>query len=393
MSFVYNQYQQPIGSGLPEWQGSQLPQRMTLAGQYCRLEPLNAERHGPQLWAAWQTAPDERAWTYLSIGPFENYAAFAGYLTQAEVSQDPFHFAIIDGASGQAVGTFSLMRIDPKSGVVEVGFVVFTPLLQRTVQATEAHFLLMKYAFDTLGYRRYEWKCDSLNAPSYQAAQRLGFRFEGLFRNAAVYKQRTRDTAWFSITDRDWPQVKGGFEAWLADDNLVDGQQKQSLATLREAAKPRRECLVDGHQVRRLTCEDSQQWQAIWQNYLDCHQQGLSPEITDLCWQRLIDPKVPLQGIALFDKQGEMLGFAHFIYHYASWSATPECYLEHLFTRSDARGKGIATALIDALRQQAMADSCTRLYWHSHDSRHQARRLSDSLTRGSGFIAYSQTLA
>jgi len=392
VSYVYNPYQQPVGTAMDEWQGSQMPERVTLAGQYCRLEPLDALRHGPQLWAAWQTAPDDRGWTYLSIGPFADYPAFESYLTQAALSPDPFHFAVIDEASSRAVGTLSLMRIDPKNGVVEVGFVVFSPLLQRTVQATEAHFLLMKYAFDTLGYRRYEWKCDRLNAPSYQAAQRLGFRFEGLFRNAIVYKQRTRDTAWFSIIDRDWPQIKAGFEGWLAEDNLVDGQQKQSLATLREMAWPRDESRLNHYQLRRLTAEDSQQWQSLWQGYLNFYQQVLSPDTTHLCWQRLIDPLVPIHGLGLFDEQGEMLGFAHYVYHYSSGSPTQYCYLEDLFTRPDARGKGVATRLINAVRQQAESDNCTRLYWHTHESNHQAQRLYDTLAKRSGFIEYRQAL-
>ena len=141
---------------------------------------------------------------------------------------------VIDLKSGKAVGTLSLMRIDPNNGVIEVGNVMFSPLLQQTPISTEAQYLLMAYAFDQLGYRRYEWKCDALNAPSRTTADRLGFTFEGVFRQAVMYKGRSRDTAWFSIIDSEWPKVKAGFESWLAASNYTaDGKQKQSLKALR----------------------------------------------------------------------------------------------------------------------------------------------------------------
>lgn len=234
MSHIINEFQQPIGLSMADWRPCALPQRIQLQGAYCRLEALDVERHGDALWQAWQQATDNSGWTYLSVGPFTTREAFIDYLHQAGKSQDPFHFAVVDNNSGLATGTLSLMRIDPNNGTVEEGFVVFSPLLQRSVQATEAHFLLMKYAFETLGYRRYEWKCDSLNNPSRQAALRLGFRFEGIFRNAVIYKQRTRDTAWFSIINNEWPVIKAGFEAWLSTENIVQGIQRNSLATLRD---------------------------------------------------------------------------------------------------------------------------------------------------------------
>lgn len=236
MSGSINSFGQPIGLALPDWQARPLPERVVIEGKFCRLEPLNAQRHGAALWQAWSTAADQRGWTYISCGPFHREADYFTYLSTAADSADPFHFAVIDLHSQQAVGTLSLMRIDPANGAIEVGFVVFSPLLQRTTQATEAHYLLMKYAMETLGYRRYEWKCDSLNAPSRRAALRLGFTFEGQFRQAGVYKGRTRDTAWFSIIDPEWPQIKAGFEAWLSPQNIHEGSQKNSLATLRSAS-------------------------------------------------------------------------------------------------------------------------------------------------------------
>ncbi|RPE04458.1 N-acetyltransferase [Candidatus Pantoea deserta] len=235
MSHTTNEYGQPIGEPLPDWQPRALPQPDVLEGRYCRLEPLSVAQHGEALFAAWALAEDGRDWTYLFAGPFHSKAEFMAYAQQMENSRDPLHFAVIDRESGRALGTLALMRIEPKHGVMEVGHVTFSPLLKQTRMATEAHFLLMRYAFDQLGYRRYEWKCDSLNAPSRRAAARLGFQYEGEFRQAIVYRGRTRDTSWFSIIDSEWPQVKQGFERWLAADNFsADGQQKHKLEALRQ---------------------------------------------------------------------------------------------------------------------------------------------------------------
>lgn len=145
---------------------------------------------------------------------------------------------MVDRTTGKAVGTLALMRIDPTHGVIEVGNVMLSPLLQQTPASTEAQFLLMAYVFDTLGYRRYEWKCDSLNAPSRRTAARLGFQFEGIFRQAVVYKGRNRDTAWFSVIDTEWPLLRQAFEAWLSDDNQdAQGRQRRSLTQVRESLR------------------------------------------------------------------------------------------------------------------------------------------------------------
>ncbi|MDQ8034861.1 MAG: GNAT family protein [Bordetella sp.] len=234
MASLLNPFGQPIGEPLPGWTARQPPPRTPIEGRYCRLEPLDAERHAAELYAAYSQAPDARDWTYLSVGPFEDAARYRDFAERAAASTDPLHHAVIDLATGRAVGTLALMRIDPPAGVIEVGFVTYSPLLQRSRASTEAQYLLMRRAFDELGYRRYEWKCDSLNAPSRRAAERLGFEYEGLFRQATVYKGRSRDTAWFSILDSEWPAVKAGFEAWLAPSNFdAQGNQRQSLASLR----------------------------------------------------------------------------------------------------------------------------------------------------------------
>jgi RimJ/RimL family protein N-acetyltransferase len=231
-----NEYQQPVGPPVPGWTSREPPQRTVIGGERCRLEPLDATRHAADLFAAFVQASDGRDWTYMSVGPFADDAAYRAHVERAAASTDPLHFAVIDLARGTAVGTLAFMRIDPPNGVIEVGHVMFSPALQRTAIATEAQFLMMRHAFDGLGYRRYEWKCDSLNARSRRAALRLGFQFEGVFRQAIIYKGRSRDTAWYAILDRDWPAVRAAFQRWLSRENFdADGVQRTPLAVQRGA--------------------------------------------------------------------------------------------------------------------------------------------------------------
>jgi RimJ/RimL family protein N-acetyltransferase len=234
MSEQRNSLGQPIGFPLPNWQARPRPPRTPMHGRFCSLEPLDPERHGSDLFAANGEDKDRRNWTYLPYGPFERLEDYRSWLQQACREDDPFFHAIIDGATGRAVGIASYMRIDLAAGVIEVGGINYSPLLQHKPGATEAMYLMMRRVFDELGYRRYEWKCDSLNAPSRAAAERLGFRFEGIFRQATVYKQRNRDTAWFSILDREWPGLKRAFEQWLDRANFDgQGKQRQRLSELR----------------------------------------------------------------------------------------------------------------------------------------------------------------
>lgn len=236
MSHRINNYGQPVGEELIGWTASQRPERITLVGTYCTLSPFSAEKHGKALFQAYSQAPDGRDWTWMPVGPFLKEQDYLEYAATLEQSQDPFHYAIIDNASGLPVGSVALMRIDVRNGVVEVGHVAYSPLLKGTRIATEAQYLLMKYVFDTLGYRRYEWKCDNLNEPSRRAAQRLGFQPEGVFRQAVVYKGRTRDTAWFSLLDKEWPSNKQALASWLSADNFdASGAQRHSLSYFRTA--------------------------------------------------------------------------------------------------------------------------------------------------------------
>jgi RimJ/RimL family protein N-acetyltransferase len=231
-----NGFGQPIGPAVDGWSERPLPPHSAMIGRYCRVEKLNVERHAADLFAAYREAPDGRDWTYLFAEPVADLAQYTDYLRKEAVKLDPLHHAIVDQTTGEALGTAAYMRIDPANGVIEVGHIAYSPRLKRSRAGTEAMFLLMRRAFDELGYRRYEWKCDSLNAPSRRAAQRYGFQYEGTFRQAVVYKGRSRDTAWFSITDGEWPARRGAFEHWLSPDNFdQQGVQRQSLADLRAA--------------------------------------------------------------------------------------------------------------------------------------------------------------
>ena len=237
MTTQTNPLGQPVGRPLLGWTAPPMPPRASVAGRTCRIEVLDPIRHAADLHAANILEPTGRNWTYLPYGPFTELAAYRAWADAAAAGGDPLFHAIVDLPTGKAVGVASLMRINPAVGSIEVGHINYSPLLQRTVAATEAMYLLMKRCFD-MGYRRYEWKCDSLNAPSKAAAVRLGFRYEGHFRQATIYKGRNRDTDWFSILDSEWPRLKTAFETWLKPDNFdAGGEQRQSLSALTKAER------------------------------------------------------------------------------------------------------------------------------------------------------------
>ncbi len=203
MSRHSNAFAQPLGPPVLDWSPRPRPQRTVLSGRYCRVAALDVERDARALYDAYMLAPDERDWTYLFLERPASLGACREYLATLAASSDPLHYVIVDGASKLAVGTAALMRIEPTHGVIEVGSITYSPLLKKTRAGTEAMYLMMRYVFDELGYRRYEWKCDSLNAASRAAATRCGFHFEGTFRQAVVYKSRNRDTAWFRSSTRN----------------------------------------------------------------------------------------------------------------------------------------------------------------------------------------------
>jgi RimJ/RimL family protein N-acetyltransferase len=218
---------------LAAWNPRPRPARVTLEGAYCRLEPLDPAAHANDLFAASMAPGAEERFRYLFDAPGER-PAFEGWLTRAAASDDPLFFAVIDRASQRCEGRQSLMRITPEHGVIEVGHILWGPSIARTRVATEALFLTARYVFDELGYRRFEWKCDARNEPSKRAARRFGFTYEGTFRQHMVIKGRNRDTAWFAITDGEWPALRLSFERWLAAANFdAHGRQKIRLEELR----------------------------------------------------------------------------------------------------------------------------------------------------------------
>ena len=227
-----NHLDQLIGYSVRNWEKPSLPRRQVMEGQYCRLEPLNPDLHAEKLWSAYAIDAKGKAWTYLPYGPFENFDRYKSWLRDECMREDPFFVAIVDLKRNEAVGVASFLRIKPDRGSIEVGHLHFSPLLQRTPASTEAMYLMMRTAFD-LGYRRCEWKCNALNAPSRIAAQRLGFSFEGIFRQAGVVKDHNRDTAWYAIMDHEWPAVRQSMENWLSPKNFdAEGNQKESLGSL-----------------------------------------------------------------------------------------------------------------------------------------------------------------
>ena len=211
------------------------PGRVVLEGARVRVEPLDPERHGPDLYARGHDgSPEaERSWLYLPYGPFASEAEHRSWLRAQAAGDDPLFFTIVRPQGGRALGVATLMTIEPGHGSIEIGHIWLGPNLQRTPAATEALFLLIAHALDDLGYRRMEWKCNAANAASRAAACRLGFIHEGVFYQHRIFKGRNRDTAWFSILDHEWPALRANFETWLDPANFTEGgQQRQSLGDL-----------------------------------------------------------------------------------------------------------------------------------------------------------------
>ncbi|MDH4160637.1 MAG: GNAT family N-acetyltransferase [Actinomycetota bacterium] len=230
MSDHRNHLGQPLGVPVPGWTGAAEPSTAPMVGRYCRVVRLDPETHAEQLFEANRVDPEGANWTYLPYGPFDRMDGYLAWLHEVSKATDPLFFAVVDVSSERAAGVASYLRIARDAGSIEVGNINYSPLLQRSRAGTEAMYLMMRRVFDECGYRRYEWKCNSRNAKSMAAAQRLGFRFEGIFRNSQVVKGHNRDTAWFSVTDDEWPRLRTAFEGWLDPANFRhDGSQRQAL--------------------------------------------------------------------------------------------------------------------------------------------------------------------
>lgn len=220
----------PLGAPVTHWRGVASPPRDPIDGRFVRVEALEPDVHGDALYGVLAEAGNSRLWTYVPFGPFSSKRDWRSWLHAVAAQDRSLYHALLDARSGEALGIAAYLRIQPDHGVMEVGSIVYAPRMQQTRHGTEAMYLLMARAFDELGYRRYEWKCNALNAASRGAAERLGFRYEGVFRQARVDKGRNRDTAWYSIVDSEWPILKRGFATWLDDRNFdAEGRQRLSL--------------------------------------------------------------------------------------------------------------------------------------------------------------------
>jgi RimJ/RimL family protein N-acetyltransferase len=335
-----NAYGQPIGAAIAGWVARPRPERTRLSGKYCRLEPVDAQAHASDLFSAYAEAPDDRDWTYLFAARPQTEEQAREYLTKLAASEDPLHFTIVDQQSGKAVGTAALMRIDPAHGVIEVGSINYSPRLKQTPAGTEAMYLLMRYAFDQLGYRRYEWKCDSLNAPSRAAAARYGFTFEGIFRKAIVYKERNRDTAWYSIVDDEWPRVRAAFESWLDAHNFDErGRQKRSLSSMRADLAAQDKTLVAAtraHLKEMMAWFPTREACAVWSG------PAFRFPFTEQTF--FDDAKVAeLPSFALVDTAGSLLGFGQY------YLREGRCHFGRLAINPGFRSRGLGTRLVSLL--------------------------------------------
>lgn len=239
MEIDVNVLGQPVGQLVPGWSRRPMPDGAALTGRYCRLERLSPD-HAFDLFAADQADIHGESWTYLPYGPFADLGSYRQWIEQMSSGRDPLFYAVLDTDSdvaagsptaeavGSPAGVLSYLRCFPDAGSIEVGHVHFSPALQRRRTATEAQYLMMRHAFEDLGYRRYEWKCDAMNAASRAAAVRLGFRYEGTFRQAVVVKGRNRDTAWYSVVDGEWPGVGAALRAWLDPKNFDQNAEQRT---------------------------------------------------------------------------------------------------------------------------------------------------------------------
>ena len=226
--------QQEIGFSVKNWKTCHAPSRENMQGRFCRLTPLNADKHAKDLSKAYAKDTKYESWIYLPYGPFANYKSYYSWVKKNSYSNDPLFYTIINLKNNSAIGVASFLRIYPDIGSIEVGHIHYSPLLQKTIMATEAMYLMMYRVFAELKYRRYEWKCDALNKKSRNAALRLGFTFEGIFRQSTIYKKRNRDTAWYSIIDTEWPKLKKTFTLWLDPLNFDNkGMQKATISQLK----------------------------------------------------------------------------------------------------------------------------------------------------------------
>lgn len=241
MTHSTNAFGQPLGPPVPDWTPRPLPPRTPLQGRFCRLEILDIARHAADLHAAYSLDADGSQWSYLPFGPFATLEDYQRFLAERTATGDPLYHIVIDRETGKAVGTIAYMRMDPANGVLEIANVRYSSLLQRRPAATEAVYLLLRRAFEELGYRRVDWKCNSHNAASRRAAERYGFTYEGTFRNHMVHRGHSRDSDWLSIIDSEWPALRQAYDGWLAADNFDAAGRQRTRLTEHMARNRRRQ--------------------------------------------------------------------------------------------------------------------------------------------------------
>ena len=237
-----------LGPEVEGWSPATPPGHDDIEGRYAKLEPFNVQKHAAGLWDGFAEDKEGEVWDYLPAGPFVSLKQFHKYAREIEPSKDPLFFAVRDKATGNLGGFLSFLRIKPEAGSIEVGFITFAPRLQNTATGTEAIILLAKTAFN-LGYRRFEWKCNALNLPSRRAAERYGFSYEGVFRQASVIKGRNRDTAWYAMIDKEWPTLEAAYDRWLDPQNFIStGREIHSLRTLTSSVLVSRDPVVQAYE-------------------------------------------------------------------------------------------------------------------------------------------------
>lgn len=337
------------------WTARSLPQRIVHEGRFVRLEPLDPATHGDDLFQSGSAPDAERLWLYLGERPFPDRASLQPWLDKSSASTDPLFFSIVDKASGRATGRFALMRIDAANGVIEVGHILFGPDLARTSGATEVIFLLARHVFEDLGYRRLEWKCNDRNEPSKRAAIRLGFSYEGLFRQHMVIKGESRDTAWFAMLDGDWPQRKAAFTRFLDTGNTsADGGQRLSLSALNALT-----LAGNGHGLRRASRSDLSSLIALQQTAFATNHVSLGAEPPPL--QGDYASLIETHEIWLAEESGDLTGALLLDPrpdHLNIWSVA---------TAPGHRGRGLGRALLAAAEARARALGLCKLRLFTSD--------------------------
>ncbi|MCS0503984.1 GNAT family N-acetyltransferase [Ancylobacter mangrovi] len=328
------------------------PAREALDGRFITLVPFDVERHGPDLFAATQGAEHDWLWAYLGAGPFADYAAFEEHYRAAATREDPLLFAILDVRDGAVLGHVTYLRIDAANRVIEVGNILYVPALMRTPGGTEAMYLMARHVFEELGYRRYEWKCNALNAPSRRAAERYGFVFEGVFRHHMIVKGRNRDTAWFSMLAEEWPQRAVAMEAWLAAGNFdAEGRQIVPLAVLNANTLE-----LPGGMLRRASLDDLESIRTVQQAAYASNRILLGVEPVPLLW----DYAQVMRGREVWVLDGEKGLAGVLVLH----TRPDDLVIDSLSVAPMAQGQGVGNLLLAAgeVRARALGRRTLRLY-------------------------------